>query len=167
MECAQGSPQESVIDQAILYPSGQRSRSMSAPPPYYHDAEPIDDDVPDVCLVVNALHEVRGNHNIVPTTPVLLDAYRGPIALIHDLSRQHAARNRSCRALRVNLTVNCGITIVGDRNIVGNVGIKAKLQGTAAVRHEHPTMDAAASLLPNATAGTKRKAQDDVSQISS
>lgn len=137
----------------------------SAPPPYTpadsdddSDGDQEDDDSsPPVKLTINAAHSIQGSNNLVPTSPTpLADATKfGAILLqaVNQINNVTSAPNlQGRRAVRVDLTINCGITVVGDRNVIGNVGLKPK----AAMAISGPSTE----IESNAVAGAKRKAEE-------
>jgi hypothetical protein len=132
-----------------------------APPPYTaseHDDD-VDDDTDDeepLRLTINAQHSIQGNNNLVPTSPTpLADATKFSTILLTALNQINGAAQAgvSQRRLRVDLTINCGINVVGDRNVIGNVGLKPK-----ALAQAGPARPAV-----NAVVGAKRRAEEDVS----
>lgn len=142
----------------------QQTPRESAPPPYSaadDDSESEDDeDEPSmpVKLTVNAAHNIQGCNNLVPTSPQpLADATKFSTLLLHAVNQINAANaNANCdvtcsrkrrRALKIDLTINCGITIVGDRNVIGHVAMKPRDPATGASSG-------------SAVAGAKRKAED-------
>ncbi|KAK5132924.1 hypothetical protein LTR08_008371 [Meristemomyces frigidus] len=153
----------------------QPTPEETAPPPPYSpsDADSDSDDEDDetdssspIKLTINAAHSIQGSNNLVPTSPTpLADATKFStilLAAVKQLNQAGVSNNASDgkprRALKIDLTINCGITVVGDRNVIGNVGLKPKasvpaMAGPGAVPGSH----AAA----NAVAGAKRKAEGD------
>lgn len=144
----------------------------SAPPPYTpSDADSDSDDENDddepsssspLKLTINAAHSIQGNNNLVPTSPTpLADATNFSTILLAAVKQlNNAAANGAeaqvQRSLKVELTINCGITVIGDRNVIGNVGLKPRSSGQAA---PGAVPDDQAS--GNAAASAKRKAEDD------
>ena len=129
----------------------------SAPPPYTSsddDSDDSDDDEPTCPLnvTINAANSIRGSNNLVPTSASpLSDATKFSTILLHAIKQLNAASG-SGRKLKVDLTINCGVTIVGDRNVVGSIGLRAKPQEDAI---------ASADLVgSNVVAGAKRKAEE-------
>lgn len=93
-----------------------------------------DEEIPEV--TINAATQIRGNGNIISTAQmdsvrianlvasilfdksVQTDAATAPQAPVTNLhSSRTEQRKKGC--INVNITVNCGATIIGDRNIVG------------------------------------------------
>ncbi|KAF1364835.1 hypothetical protein EJ07DRAFT_97682 [Lizonia empirigonia] len=93
-----------------------------------------DEEIPEV--TINAATQIRGNGNIISTAQmdsvriatlvatilsdesVQADAATAPQAPVTNLhSSRTERRKKGC--INVNITVNCGATIIGDRNIVG------------------------------------------------
>ena len=138
------------------------------PPPYTpsDDDEDMDSDTDSdadapscpLKLTINAAHSIRGSNNLVPTSPApLADATKFSTLLLHSINQINNAQVKSRRALRVDLTINCGITVIGDRNVIGPVGLKPK-GGTSTNVIE----GAVPALRANTVVGAKRKA-DEVS----
>ena len=143
------------------------------PPPYSQSAdddEDVDSDSDSEAdgpscplkLTINAAHSIRGSNNLVPTSPAPpADATKFSTLLLHSINQINNAQVTSRRALRVDLTINCGITVIGDRNVIGAVGLKPKGGSTTNVIE-----GAVPGLRASAVVGAKRKA-DDVSLVSS
>jgi hypothetical protein len=141
----------------------QDPQPETAPPPYNHleaipdsdvdsDADDDNDSPPTptpVKLTINATHSIHGSNNIVPTSPTpLADAAKFSTLLMHAVNSLNAAA--AGRGVKVNLTINCGITVVGDKNVVGNVGIRPKMPAQVA-----KVVNGVATV-----AGAKRKAEE-------
>jgi len=115
-------------------------------------------------LTINAAHSIQGSNNLVPTSPTpLADATKFSAVLLAAVKQLNAAAETSTgakRALKVDLTINCGITVIGDRNVVGNVGLKAKtsvhVAAAASPIDRQSSLPAAAAVI-----GAKRMAEDD------
>lgn len=141
----------------------QEQKPTEAAPPPYSAADDDSDDEEDedeqsvpTKLTINAAHNIQGCNNLVPTSvSPLADATRFGTILLQAISQINGAQgaadqaSKPRRALKVDLTINCGITIVGDRNVIGNVGLRAK--------------SPADNTTPCA-AGAKRKAEDGPSE---
>jgi hypothetical protein len=140
----------------------------TAPPPYTPsdlDSDSEDEDEADeepMKLTINAAHRVQGSNNLVPTSATpLADATRFSTLLltaVNQINRTAEARPR--RGLKVDLTINCGITVVGDRNVIGNVAVKPRTPAQAVAGPSVATCSASSSV-----AGAKRKAEDDESSL--
>lgn len=63
----------------------------------------------------------------------------------------NAVDSRPRRKLKVELTINCGITVVGDRNVIGHVGLKPR---------QPPHVIAGPQLGGSVVAGAKRKVEE-------
>lgn len=133
------------------------------PPPYAaseaSDSDDEDDNEPatrPLKLTINAAHSIHGSNNLVPTPPTpLADATKFSTLLLHAVNQiNNAVAASPRRPLRVDLTINCGITVIGDRNVVGAVGLRPKSVP------EIPT-----AVAPPACVGAKRKAET-VSSVS-
>ncbi|KAK5123079.1 hypothetical protein LTR85_003275 [Meristemomyces frigidus] len=153
-------------------PRQQPTPPETAPPPYTpsdadSDSDDDDDDEPDTSsplkLTINAAHSIQGNNNLVPTSPTALaDATKLSTILLAAVKQLNSAadnggESKPRRAVKVDLTVNCGITVIGDRNVIGNVGLKPKSPSQA--------MAGPGAILGGQTAsavtGAKRKAEAD------
>ena len=153
------------ISQKLLAERARQSLApkspIEAPPPYTSseaDSDSDDDEEEDepespLSLTINAAHSIQGSNNLVPTSPTpLADATRFSSLLLHAVNQMNnTATTKPRRKLKVDLTINCGITVIGDRNVIGNVGLKAR----------PPLMTIAGPQLGNsALAGAKRKAEE-------
>lgn len=155
-----------------LQPQASDPIPETAPPPYTPSEDNNNDDDsdsdsdsdeelddPPIKLTINAANSIQGSNNLVPTSPSpLADATKFSALLLHAVNRINAAGSgsRSKGRVNVDLTINCGVTIVGDRNVVGNVGLKAKSPGAL------PQRAAAGGEERDVSAGAKRGV-DDVS----
>ena len=165
------------------------------PPPYTgptNDNDEADSDDEDsdpeepLRLIINAQHHIQGSHNLVPTSPTpLADATKFSTLLLGALSQLHNANNATLataagqplrrRNLKLDVTINCGITVIGDRNMIGNVGVKPKPAATAVPVQAAisttvaATAAGAAPLSPaeSTVAGAKRRRDEQVSSINS
>jgi len=100
------------------------------PPPYTSPTPAEEDlDVDDeecnpqpsqTTIHINASTTIRGSHNLVTTTP--LDTAHLAAAVISAL-RQH---NAQVGAGNLHVRIDRGVSIVGDRNAVGALGIRAR-----------------------------------------
>lgn len=102
------------------------------PPPAYSAEETLTDleeeedeeDPSPVTLILNADTKVDGTGNMIATPP-LADATRLSTLLLAAVQSLNVARTSATESgsptpmLQVNLTINCGITVVGDKNVVG------------------------------------------------
>ncbi|KAK4547384.1 hypothetical protein LTR36_001040 [Oleoguttula mirabilis] len=142
----------------------------TAPPPYTpsdDDSDSDDDDEPDTSsplkLTINAAHSIQGSNNLVPTSPTpLADATKFSTILLAAVKQlnsvaDNAGDGKSRRAVKIDLTINCGITVIGDRNVIGNVGLKPKSSAQAMAGPG----DIMGGQAANAVTGAKRKAEAD------
>ncbi|KEQ58521.1 uncharacterized protein M437DRAFT_59126 [Aureobasidium melanogenum CBS 110374] len=102
------------------------------PPPAYCAEESLtdledeeeDEDPSPVTLILNADTKVQGTGNMIATPP-LADAARLSTLLLAAVQSLNAAKTSASESgsptpvLQVNLTINCGITVVGDKNVIG------------------------------------------------
>lgn len=143
----------------------------NAPPPPYTDdvdsdtdSQPEDTDQPHK-VTINAGHTVSGHNNLVPCSiyPATIDnATKMSAALLIAVARLNDdnAANGASRRIRLDLTINCGVTVSGSRNVTGAFGLARKTQvgktdGVAAAAGETE------SAKPEVVVGAKRKADDD------
>ena len=82
--------------------------------------------------------------------------------LLSAIARLNAAANADgdgqTRQLCVDLTINCGVTVMGSRNVVGNIGLKRK---APVIPMPDGSKDAEVVLgSEGAVGGAKRKADD-------
>jgi len=131
------------------------------PPPYesdYSTDSDDDDDEPTTTLTINAPTTIHGSSNLVSLTP--LDTARISTLLLAALNVKAAQEQRRGRRGAVNIAINCGVSVVGDRNVVGWVG------GRGRVGSGIGTSSAAASVASPTESGAerkKRKADETVS----
>lgn len=145
---------------------------QTAPPPPYTESESdsdseCDDDESDeepMKLVMNANHSIHGSNNLVPTSPsALADATKFSTILLNAITQLNSVANAQigqARPLRVDLTINCGITVVGNRNVIGNVGLRPKAPTLTRDGLVAASVEGAEG---GAVTGAKREAEDDVS----
>ncbi|KAH0371141.1 hypothetical protein KCU65_g2107, partial [Aureobasidium melanogenum] len=104
---------------------------LDIPPPAYCAEENLsdledeeDEDPSPVTLILNADTKVQGTGNMIATPP-LADATRLSTLLLAAVQSLNAAKTSATESglpsptLQVNLTINCGITVVGDKNVIG------------------------------------------------
>lgn len=144
----------------------------TAPPPPYTDADSDAGDYeqqqPHHKLTINAEHKITGQGNLVPLNPsVLADATKFSAILLSAIARLNSAANADgdgqTRQLCVDLTINCGVAVVGSRNVVGNIGLKRKAPVPM------PDGSKAAEVVlgsEGAVGGAKRKADDGDDEVS-
>lgn len=147
----------------------------NAPPPPYTDADsdfeqdPEDSaDLPHK-ITINAGHTIQGYNNLVPITispATIATATKMSAALLNAVARLNdAAADGSSKRLRLDLTINCGVTVTGSRNVIGQFGLKPKTATTAgdglAAAGAEPVFEKDEA----AVVGAKRKADDEVSFI--
>lgn len=167
--------QPTTIDLTNETPT-QNTPQPSGPPPPYNHLEAIDDEsewesdisdadvlganspptpaVPPVKLTINAARNIRGCNNIISTSATpLADAAKVSAWLTHvikNLQPATAATMPGSRGVPVDLTINCGITVIGNRNVVAPVGVSSK---------------SAFSVLPGAPVGTRVPGNGNVATV--
>ena len=143
----------------------------TAPPPPYTDTDSDAGDYdqqPHHKLTINAEHKITGQGNLVPLNPsVLADATKFSAVLLKVIAQLNAAATADgddqTRPLCVDLTINCGVTVMGSRNVVGHIGLKRKAPVPM------PDGSQAAEVVlgsEGAVGGAKRKADDDGDEVS-
>jgi hypothetical protein len=139
----------------------------TAPPPPYTDADSDSEDYDQQHkLTINAEHKITGQGNLVPiNTSVLADATKFSAILLNAIAQLNSAANADgdgqTRPLCVDLTINCGVHVIGSRNVVGNIGMKRKApiqmpESSTATAAEKANLGA-----ESAVGGAKRKAEDN------
>ena len=140
----------------------------TSPPPPYTDADSDAGDYepqqqqPHHKLTINAEHKITGQGNLVPLNPsALADATKFSAILLKAIAQLNSAASANgdgqTRQLCVDLTINCGVTVMGSRNVVGNIGLKRKAPVPM------PDGSKAAEVVlgsESAVGGAKRKAED-------
>lgn len=158
-------------------PQAQLPTPQIDPPPYEDsldsdaelDSEDDDEHEPraqePLKLVINTASSVHGCNNLVQTPPPpFTDITNLSTSMLQALNQINAANNTSAasssgrpRMLKVELQVNCGITVIGDRNVVGGIGLRHK---GATATAPGPSTAETAPKIDAASAGAKRKAED-------
>ncbi|KAF2094922.1 hypothetical protein NA57DRAFT_80089 [Rhizodiscina lignyota] len=146
--------------------------SLPTPPPAYTRfsspfsgsdlSEDPDMDTPTTTFRIDATTTIQGSNNVVS----LVDSTRLIAmfsAALVQARAQAPTENNTPR--NINVELNCGITIVGDRNIVGSLPTALAIrrrQAVAAAAAKAASMAGATSTAEaQANAGVKRKAEDD------
>lgn len=126
------------------------------PPPYTppvedmfgDDGEEEESTVPTTNITINAPTSVHGSHNVVSLSS--MDPSRLTAILMSALNQK---LQQTEQQNNYNIQLNCGITVMGDRNVIGNVGVRSRpaLATTAAVQSTGRTVaeDAAKTTLPS------------------
>lgn len=144
----------------------------NAPPPPYTDAD--SDDADDYesqqqhKLTINADHKITGQGNLVSVNPsILADATKFSAILLKTIAVLNAAATadnggdgQARRTLCVDLTINCGVHVMGSRNVVGNIGLKRKAQ-IPTPEGSSTTAEMVDIGAEGAVGGAKRKADSD------
>ncbi|KAL1585299.1 hypothetical protein WHR41_05898 [Cladosporium halotolerans] len=160
-----------IMAERANQPQQQHQATHTAPPPPYSDPDTDadsddeeDSDEEPMKLVINASNTIHGSNNVVPTSPAALaDASKFSAILLQtiaQLNQAARAHDGSMRPLRVDLTVNCGVAVVGDRNVIGTFGLKPKAPPTLTPNSFGPDPQLAVAEAQVA-AGAKRKAEDE------
>lgn len=193
-----------ALIQSTPQPTSATAEDMPAPPSYHSVVNPMapipnmhspydpededdeedkdEDETPDI--TINAATQIRGNGNIISITQ--MDSVRiagliGTMLYGPQPAQASAPRPPAPKAAKqfpkFNITVNCGATIIGDRNIVGpglgdiarqmqasqrNQALQAQAKGSAAtapVCSQNPTPPL--SPTSGSESGVKRKAEDE------
>lgn len=99
------------------------------PPPrnFFNNADEDDEEEPEpsITFTIHAPTTVHGSNNIIAIPPP--DVARLTAAMIGSISQKlNLARN-------INVQINCGVSVIGDKNIVGNPAIRPLLKQQPAV----------------------------------
>lgn len=138
----------------------------TAPPPPYSDSnsDADEDYEPPQKVVINAEHKITGVGNLVPTNPsALANAAKlsailfKAITQLNNVANANATADGQTRPLHVDLTINCGVTVYGSRNVVGGFAIRRK-ETVAEANAAEVVLGAQGTV-----AGAKRKVDDEVS----
>lgn len=173
-------------------PSGNPSPPATSPPAYSREASPFSDtsddsnvamlqppQTPTTTLRINAPMTIKGSGNIISTHPSL-ETTRLLTVLSSALMRSRAQEQQSHHlqghpttvasrsARNVNIELFCGVTIIGDRNIVGGFPHPLLVRrqqaqqaaASAAASARARANEAAMKTNEQAKAGVKRKAED-------
>lgn len=154
-----------------LQDAEEQAMDTAPPPPYTDtdsDAGDYEQQQPQHKLTINAEHKITGQGNLVPLNPsALADATKFSAILLSAIARLNSAASADGdgqkRQLCVDLTINCGVTVMGSRNVVGNIGVKRKAPIPM------PDGSKAAEVVlgsEGAVGGAKRKADDDDDEVS-
>nr|POE47484.1 hypothetical protein CFP56_00815 [Quercus suber] len=142
-----------TTDQPDTAPSPYvQARNNPAPLPADELPNPYDE---PITLTVNVPYEIKGDLNVANVVP-LVDATRYCTVLltsIKQLVQQDGALARVPRP-QINLVVNCGVSVVGDRNFIGAPVPRPQLVLATGVVNGERLQQAVPVL-----AGTKRSAQ--------
>jgi len=162
--------QKALTDRARRAAARQQTVVEDAPPPYESDEDDEDEDdenkaSPTLKLTINAPRNIRGSGNIISTgnathsiAAEIRNALSRSVERVNNTDGPHQAPH--VRRTIVHLTINCGLTIIGNQNVVGPVAVKPK--------PAPGTTSAAPAAAPQADAvqGAKRKADDCVEEVS-
>ncbi|THX94071.1 hypothetical protein D6C98_08258 [Aureobasidium pullulans] len=133
MDSFMHSCQKILLERAAAANGQQHPQDITDLPPAYtaqdtlSDSEDEDDDDEDpspITLVLNTDTQVHGTGNMIATPP-LADATRLSALLLAAVQSLSAAKTAATKPgsktpiLQVNLTINCGITVTGNNNVVG------------------------------------------------
>ena len=127
---------------------------------------------PPIKVTVNAAHNIQGCNNLIPTSPTpVVDATKLGAMLLQAFAKGRSTANdaqqQQTRPLgEIQLIVNCGITVIGHRNVVGAFNLKPRTTGGAntttgasipatAFMTEGPILNE-----NNVSTGAKRKAEE-------
>lgn len=168
---------------AFIQQIQQADQAMdNAPPPPYTDADSEDTEDYEQPqqqhkLTINADHKITGQGNLVSVNPsILADATKFSAILLKTIAVLNAAatstaggdgNDQARRPLCVDLTINCGVHVIGSRNVVGNIGLKRKApipvsEGSTAAEMVDVGAEGAAAVV----GGAKRKADDGDDEVS-
>lgn len=156
---------------AVIQQIQQADQAMdNAPPPPYTDADSDTEDHQQEQLqhrlTINAEHKITGQCNLVSLNPsVLADATKFSAILLNAVAQLNSAAvsnadGETRKPLCVDLTINCGVHVVGSRNVVGNIGLKRK--APVPTPEDSTAVEMAdTGVAEGAVGGAKRKADGD------
>jgi hypothetical protein len=166
-------PEITMVDRTITtttHHEAEEGALNTAPPPPYTDADDSgisdsdsDSDPRNIWerpqkITINAGRKIKGVGNLV--SPASISALSEAklfsttlLAVISQLNNSAGAGGRR-RRLNVDLTINCGITVVGHKNVVG-IPMRRIAEG------KFTPSASEATVVEAAVAGAKRKADDD------
>nr|POE58674.1 hypothetical protein CFP56_68349 [Quercus suber] len=92
--------------------------AQDEPDPMANESAQLQDE--SVTLTINAPHEIRGDSNVASVMP-LVDATRYCTVLLTSIKQLMQRDDTMGHVPRppLNLVINCGVTVVGDRNFIG------------------------------------------------
>jgi hypothetical protein len=150
------------MDGRASTPKPTATETEMLPPPYtpppsgFYDDEEEEEFAPTTNITIHAPISIHGSHNVI--SGPMMDPTRLAGLLISSLNQKYTVT--SSRQSNITIQINCGMNVVGERNIVGNVGLRPRtvlsgatlsMQGTPAV----PEAIAASTILHG-----KRKASE-------
>ncbi|THX26746.1 hypothetical protein D6D12_05997 [Aureobasidium pullulans] len=133
MDSFMHSCQKILLERAAAANGQQHPQDITDLPPAYtaedtltdsEDEDEEDEDPSPITLVLNTSSQVHGTGNMIATPP-LADATRLSALLLAAVQSLSAAKTAATKPgsktpiLQVNLTINCGITVTGNNNVVG------------------------------------------------
>lgn len=170
-----GEGQLNIVSQTV---PGQNNNEL--PPPYCEDDSDSDHDPedegrnPDIRLLINAEQVVRGSHNLVPINGAhILQAAKINTVLLNVINDINKSNCNPRRPLKVHVNLNCGVNVVGDRNVIGNFGVAPRLPPqrpdpatttATAGTTTSATVGATTVATADTTTGAKRKADNDADE---
>lgn len=144
-----------------------RTETEVFPPPYTPPTEDLfgDDDedfmAPTTNITIHVPTSIHGSNNIVNMPP--LDTTRVAAILMAALNQKNnQAAMVGARQSNFNIQFNCGVHVVGDKNVVGNVGIRPRPTQTnpAAPSPASPTSPAPVPTMSMVSIASKRQASE-------
>lgn len=136
-----------------------------------HDSKPLS-------LTINSASSVHGSNNVLQTPPppyseitALSTAILGALSQLNNAAESSAttttstSQHKRLRSLKIDLTINCGITVIGDRNVAGGIGLRPRgsiirVPGSESTTYSVATAAAVAVPGDAASGGAKRKAEN-------
>lgn len=147
-------PNPKIMAERMRMPAGDgqqdtpiETATATGPPPPYADNhhhgmhnlgqdEEVECEGPTIDLTINAATQIHGHNNLVPQSQAQYqDASRITAVLMQALQQFHErtlgaaqteAQHSTSGKMNISLTINCGTTIVGSRNVIGNFGVRAR-----------------------------------------
>ncbi|KAF2428858.1 hypothetical protein EJ08DRAFT_650835 [Tothia fuscella] len=139
----------------------QDQEAEALPPPYTPPTENLfdeEEEAPATTITIHAPTVIHGSNNIVSLSPI--DTPRLAALLASALNQKNQATLLSGRQSNFNFTFNCMVNVVGDRNVIGNVGLRSRA-GAPVAGPVKATEATGVDDMPNATSLGKRKASEE------
>jgi hypothetical protein len=116
------------MDTTTTTPKPTARETEMLPPPYtppangFFDDEEEEDFIPTTNITIHAPTNIHGSHNVI--TGPMMDPTRLAGLLISALNQKI---NGACgRQSNINIQINCGTNVVGEKNVFGSVGMRTR-----------------------------------------
>jgi hypothetical protein len=125
--------------------------------PFAADPEDDSEDGDPSSVLINASTQIRGTGNVVAIP--LVDAPRISAALFAVLKAQSAVG--VARRGAINVQIHCGVTLVGDRNVVGLTGMGSRTKAAATTTTTTTTITTATGAPQRESQKAQKPAEDE------